>query len=234
MAAVGLAAIAAFHFVLPLPQVTKKMKYAAAGGLGAGSVLLWAFTAERSRNGLVIAVNQIQQLFAAEFSRIEPRYVVTVKPEEFLVCTTLFLIPFALLLSLLCCMMVRRALWQPAALLLVLAAVLGPLEVTDTGGIWTLLLCLASMLLVCRALSAKGGAPDRGVILLPAAGVMAFGAAGRLPAAGISRAPRRKARQLLSRGGGAVRSAIHTLRYEGEMLPGLPEGDLSGPAAASR
>ena len=27
MAAVGLAAIAAFHFVLPLPQITKKMKY---------------------------------------------------------------------------------------------------------------------------------------------------------------------------------------------------------------
>ena len=229
MAAVGLAAIAAFHFVLPLPQITKKMKYAAAGGLGAGSVLLWAFTAERSRNGLVIAVNQIQQLFAAEFSRIEPRYIVTVEPEEFLVCTTLFLIPFALLLSLFCCVMVRRALWQPAALLLVLAAVLGPLEVIDTGGVWTLLLCLASMLLVCRALSARGGAPDRGVILLPAAGVMAFALlAGSLLLVSLG-SPQEKLDGFFSRGGGAVRSVIHSLRYEGEMLPGLPEGDLSRP-----
>ena len=85
------------------------------------------------------------------------------------------------------------------------------------------------MLLVCRALSAKGGAPDRGVILLPAAGVMAFALlAGSLLLVSLG-SPQEKLDSFFSRGGGAVRSAIHTLRYEGEMLPGLPEGDLSRP-----
>lgn len=225
-AATGLAAIAAFSFLLPLRQVTARMKYAAAGGVAAGSVLLWLLNGERARNGLVLVVNAVQQLFAAEFSRIEPRYVVTVPPEEYLVSVTLFLIPFALLFGLLCCLAVRYAVWQPFAVLLAGTAALGLLRAADTGGIWTLLFCAGMLLLASRALSAGGGAPDRGAILLPAAGLLAA----TLLLGGVFLLPSARAGTLgepLRRGGQQLREWVHALRYEGEMLPGLPEGDLT-------
>ncbi len=227
-AMVGLAAIAAFHFLLPLPVVTKKRKLAGFGGLGAGAVLLWALTADRSRNGLVLVVNQIQQLFAAEGARIEPRYVLTVEPEQYALCITLFLIPFALGLSLLCCMAVRHSLWQPGAAVLLAVALLGLLEVTAPAGSWTLLLCLAVALLCCRALSSKGGTPDPGGILLPASGVLL--ATLLLGGALLAITPAGKQLDGLFDGGAAaIRSSIHQMRYEGQTLPDLPEGDLREP-----
>lgn len=194
-------------------------------------VILWIIAAKYARAGLSLTLNSLSTAVNIEFLRINAPYTIDVAPAIYLACGTLFLTPFAVLLSLACVFAVRRTLgWAGALLLLPLTAV-SLFEAVYHTGVWSALLLLGTALLLCRRLAAGPNPNARGVggAMLSAGGVLLaaclLGAGLLLVVPGNMPA---KTAHLLQKNQRNIRRDLHRLRYGTHTVSPLPEGDFAG------
>ncbi len=193
-------------------------------------VILWIIAAKYARAGLSLTLNSLSTAVDIELLRINAPYTIDVAPALYLACGTLFLTPFAVLLSLACVFVVRRTLgWVGALLLLPLTAV-SLFEAVYHTGIWSALLLLGTALLICRRLAAGPNPNTRGVggAMLSAGGVLLVACLlvagallvvpGNMPA---------KTAYLLQKNQRNIRRDLHRLRYGTHTASPLPEGDFA-------
>lgn len=191
-------------------------------------IILWILAAKYARAGLSLTLNSLSTAADIEFLRINAQYTVDVAPALYLACGTLFLTPFAVLLSLGCVFVVRKTLGWAGLILLVPLTAVGLFEAVYHTGLWSALLFCGTALLLCRSLAAGPDTRDIGGALLSAGAVLL--AACLVGAGLLSVVPGGipdKTAHLLNKNQRGILRDIHRLRYETNTVPTLPEGDFS-------
>ncbi|MBR6735300.1 MAG: transglutaminase domain-containing protein [Oscillospiraceae bacterium] len=120
------------------------------GGILAASIALWALASKYTRAGLSIVFNAFTRLVSLRELLILAEYEVLVPADKYAISVTLFLLPLALMLSLLCTVFVRINFAPfPAALGLFVLFMMFTTGSFNGAG-WLLLLFLAFGIMLCR------------------------------------------------------------------------------------
>ena len=214
-----LAAVGVFAAVELLSERPKELflGFAAASVL---SLLAWAIAHRYARAGLALLSNAVTRLISLRNLQILAQYEVTLPQESHAAAVTLFLLPLALLLALLCILAVRSNLAiVPAGMLLFLFGVMLGFDCFAGAG-WMLLLFLTFCLMLCRVNSPRR---KTGAFLIPLAGLCAaFALAFAISPQGAS--------DTLEGQRNALLHFAHRIGSESAALP-MPEGRLTDASA---
>lgn len=211
----GLAVIAAIELLADKPR---ELLAAFAGAVGV-SLLTWAIAYRYTRAGLEIISNAVTRLLSIRNLQILAQYDVALPEGSHALAVTLFLLPLALLLALLCTLAVRSGLAAvPFGMLLFLLGIMLGLDCFLGAG-WLLLLFLTLCGMLCRFNSPRGGTA---ALALPMAGLLAALALAVFALPNVSG----QVSEYFSERHDALLRRLHVSQYEPTDLP-LPEGRLA-------
>ena len=220
----GIAAITAVFVVEDFP-VKKKLIISAAAA--AVLLLLWLIFFKYFKAGLYIVVNNMTALVDVQSFKIGAQYEVTVNEGLYSACTALFLTPVAALFGVLCGFIVSRSQQLLSAMLIAAVAVTVILISAQHAGVWSALIFISAMLLICRSLVCDNDIGGAGTIVAVVCMVLAAACIiGVILMAVIPGSFTQKLEKNLQQSRDTVYSTAHKVRYETDTYPIMPEGDF--------
>jgi hypothetical protein len=184
-----------------------------------GSLLLWAVAFRYTRAGLALISNAVTRLLSIKNLQILAQYEVTLPEASHAMAVTLFVLPPALLLALLCTLAARSNLViVPIGLLLFSFGIMLGVD-CYLGAPWLLLLFLSMCLMLCQIHSPRR---RTGALWLPLIGLSLM----LLVVAVVSPRTQQALSDSYSAKKAALLSRFHASEYESVDLP-LTEGDLA-------
>lgn len=221
----GCAAIAGMILTEQYPIKKRLIALAVAAGM---MLLLWFVFFKFFRAGFYLIVNNIIDLYGISNLRIAPQYEVAVEPHHYATCTALMLTPAAFALGLLCNFVVKHS--QKVIIALMLAAFAVMMAVLPSGqtGIWSALIFISVLMIICRSLVCANDSNGSGSIIAAVIAVlMTACAAGALVLLFIPSNVGEALEKKLDNVRYSAESFIHQKRYEGgETYVVMPEGSF--------
>lgn len=194
-------------------------------------VILWIAASEFARAGFSLIANQLQLIWDIKFLAINSRYEVEVAHTIYPACVTLFLLPFAALIALLCVLAVSRANGFLGAFAMLGAAIFAVTFTDSTSfGFYGALMVLGAILLVVRAVSSPRGvkkAANGKAMLYAMAVLLAAGIFGSAVLALMPNSPSQKLESSLERTRRDITELTDNIRYERGAITPLSNGDFS-------
>lgn len=219
--------IAAIAVVFLVDDFDVKKKLIISSAAAAVLLVLWLIFSKYFKAGLYIVINNVNALIDVQSFKISSQYEVLVAEGLYPACAALFLTPAAALFGVLCGFIVSRSQRFLSAVLIACAAVAVVLISAEHAGIWSALIFVSAMLLICRSLVCDNDIGGAGTIVAVICVVLA---AGCLMGAGfmavIPGSFSQKLEKNLQDTRDNIYSTAHKVRYETETYPIMPEGNF--------